>query len=98
MERRKDDMVAALWANEGFNDDKGSRTNALEEIESNFQAVRDKIMGGYTDDEAEIDPDNPFFNPTMRAMKKLDESLGSDGTVEQRVAQESDYSKYIDQP
>ena len=97
MERRKDDMISALWSNEGFNDDKGSRAAAITEIEESYQSALDMLHSGGDEQEEEIDPDNPFFSSTMRKMKELDQQVASDGTVQDRVAQEADYSKYIDQ-
>ena len=96
LERRKDQMVSALWANEGFNDDKGSRLNAINEIEGHYAEAIQNIMGNRHEVEKEIDPDNPFFKPTMQAMKKLDERMDQDGTVAERVKQEADFGD-IDQ-
>jgi hypothetical protein len=97
MERRKDSMISALWSNDGFNDDKGSRQNAIQEIEESFQAAISQVRGGMSEDEEQIDPDNPFFSNTMRQMKKLDEQMSSSGTVQQRIEQEADFSRYVDQ-
>jgi hypothetical protein len=97
MERRKDSMISALWSNEGFNDDKGSRQNAITEIEGHFQAAIDNINGPNSrPDEEEIDPDNPFFSSTARKMQQLDEKIQG-GTVQDHVDAGNDYDRYIDQ-
>lgn len=85
-------MIAALWSNSNYDDDKGTRTSAIEEIESNFQEVVD-ILTGNTPPEEDIDESNPFFGQMKKGMKKLEEPLDREGTVKEVV----DYSRYIDQ-
>jgi hypothetical protein len=97
LERRKEGMIHALWANDGFNDNKGTRQNAIQEIEANFEEAKNAVLG-LLPEEAEIDKDNPFFAQMEKGMAKLHESHGeSEETVKARIDQEADFHRYIDQ-
>lgn len=90
-------MVSALWANDGFNDDKGTRANAIQEIEANFEEAVASLTGA-RDLEEEIDPDNPFFKQMKEGLDRLGEVKGVDAeTVEAAIKQESEFTRYIDQ-
>ena len=93
LEERKDKMVAALWANSNYDDDKGTRQKAIEEIEGNFNAAVDEIISGVPRDE-KIDKDDPFFaplknQPEVEAVPKPDETVMANMT--------EDMMRYIDQ-
>jgi hypothetical protein len=55
LESRKNDMVMALWSNEGFNAE-GVRTEAIGEIEAHYKEAIDQITG-VAPEEEEIDKD-----------------------------------------
>lgn len=91
-------MVAALWSNSNWDDDKGTRKEAIEEIEENFLEVTEIIMSGVTpSDEAEIDEGNPFFGAAKKVLEKVKEPNDYQGNVEEVLKSQSDYGKFIDQ-
>lgn len=98
LERRKEQIVAAFWANDGMNDDKGTRQKAIEDIEENFQAAVDQILGN-APPEDEIDESNPFWGQMKKSMEQIHGHLPvTDAeTVQKQIEQEDEYSKYIDQ-
>jgi hypothetical protein len=85
LDNRKSSMIAALWANSNYDDDKGSRKRAIEEIEENFAEVVQSIVDPGSQ-EAEIDPDNPFFNESARSKQKLEAPRNDEGTVSENIA------------
>lgn len=90
-------MIAAFWANDGMNDDKGTRANAIQELEQNFEDAISAILGGGTE-EAEIDKSNPFFAAMEKGLAKLELPEGmSEESMKAVIAQEQDFQKYIDQ-
>lgn len=97
LERRKNMMVSALWANSNYDGDgKGSnpRTEAIEEIDRNYEQAIALINAGPQEQEPEDDADNPFFAAAKRGVAALDRPLaGEDGTVKDVI----DYSEGIDQ-
>lgn len=80
LERRKDQMINALWANSNYDDDKGTRQKAIEEIEENFQSAVRQVFGKPGDalfEEEEIDEENnPFFKSAKEGRQKLFDQLG----------------------
>ena len=96
MERRKEMMIAALWANSGFEGEEGTtaRRDAIEDLEANYLAVTEKIMAGtsVTDEEEEIADPYGFFKAGKRGVEKLGEPRDDEGTVREVI----DYSE-IDQ-
>lgn len=97
MERRKDAMIAALWSNSNWDDDKGSRREAIEELEENFEQAAAIITTGEVDEGEEIDKDNPFFGQMEKGIEKVMAARSDEGTVSDVVKEQSDYSRYIDQ-
>ena len=95
-------MINGFWSNEGMNDDKGTRQQAIDDLESSFKNAVAAIMAntGFqkSDGEAEIDKQNPFF-AAMKDVPKLEEptkpELKSVETVVEEQQQEFD--RYIDQ-
>jgi hypothetical protein len=91
-------MVAALWANSNFDDTKGTRKNAIDEIEENFeQAVEMILAGPQPEEEAAIDEDNPFFAPVKRQMAKLEAPRQDEGSSTVKDVVGDEYARYIDQ-
>lgn len=101
LETRKDRMIAALWSNSNWDDDKGSRKDAIEEIEENFEEATEMILLGIgpQEEEVEIDEDNPFFAAAKRGVEKIQAPRNDEGsgTVEDVVKSQSEYTKFIDQ-
>jgi len=62
-------MIAALWSNSNYDDDKGTRKNAIEELEENFTEAINMILG--VTREEEIAEDNPFFAPAFKGMQDV---------------------------
>lgn len=93
LEERKDRMVASLWANSNYDDDKGTRQKAIEEIEGNFNAAVDEIVSGAPKDET-IDKDDPFFAP-LKNQPEVEEVADPNASVAANLTEE--YMKYIDQ-
>lgn len=87
-------MIASLWSNSNFDDDKGTRQSAISEIEENFQDAVDAIHGELPPEE-EIDEKNPFFGQMKKGMEKIHQPRDDEGSVGQVV--DAEYSKYIDQ-
>lgn len=83
LDKRKSSMIASLWANSNYDDDKGSRKRAIEEIEENFSQVVDSIVN--PNQEADIDPDNPFFNPAARAKAQIEAPRNDEGKVSENI-------------
>lgn len=94
LENRKDQMISALWSNSNYDDDKGTRQKAVEEIEANFQsAVNQIVSGGKQAREAEIDENNPFFAAAKKSQKKLFEQVGITDKENSTVKEIIDYHK-----
>lgn len=87
MRDQKNGMIAALWANSNYDDDKGTRRQAIEEIESNFEQVSDLIQHGEgrLEDEVTEMADNPFLAPAIRATRELEAPKHKEGTVRDNV-------------
>jgi hypothetical protein len=80
-----------------MNDDKGTRANAIEEVERQFDEMVQSIQGAGPE-EVEIDKENPFFAAMEKGMAKLELPPGMDQeTMKAVVEQQQDFSKYIDQ-
>ena len=95
LEGRKDQMVASLWANSNYDDDKGTRQKAIEEIESSFQSVVMQVFEGVqTEQEEEIDEaNNPFFAAAKKGQQKLFEQVGITEDENASVKEVIDYHK-----
>ena len=83
----------ALWSNSNYDDDKGTRQQAIESLEEHFDEAVKIIRFGKPPEE-EIDEDNPFFAPALKGVEKIEGPANSSGTVQQAVG---DYARYIDQ-
>lgn len=91
LERRKEMMISALWANSGFEGQDGAnaRRDAIEELETNYEEAVSGILGG-TEPEPEIDKSNPFFAAAERGLAKVAPPPKTDGTVAEAVDEEPD--------
>jgi hypothetical protein len=97
LERRKDSMIASLWSNSNYDDDKGTRRQAIEELEENFEEAKNFVLFG-PEEEIEIAEDNEFFNAAERGLQKIQAPRNDEGTVNEVVQkEEQDYGKFIDQ-
>jgi hypothetical protein len=89
-------MVAALWSNSNWDDDKGTRKKALADIENNYQEALAKLEYAINPDSApkveEIDYDNPFFAASKRGQEKLQAKMGNIETMPNY--EETRFSKY----
>ena len=100
LEQRKEQMISALWSNSNWDDDKGTRKQAIEELEENFSVAIDRIMGRVTEEEVEVDDAYGFFAAGERKLKAIETPANPDGTVGEAVEEEkelSEFEKYIDQ-
>ena len=89
-------MVAALWANSNYDDDKGTRQGAIEQLETSFTNALTTILDGTTEED-QIDKTNPFFAQMEKGMEKLHGRVVQGSTVEKVIEQEgSDSSKEED--
>jgi hypothetical protein len=97
-------MVAALWSNSNWDDDKDTRKNAIEELdEKHKEALRfiygdEKASVSVSSDEieeAEIDKSNPFFAAVDRGMAKLDTKFGHVSRSDDE--QNKEYLRNLDQ-
>ena len=69
---RKEKMIAALWANSNYDDDKGSRQKALQEIEANFETwISEFTHGTLTPAEEEVEDTYGFFEAGKRGEEKI---------------------------
>ena len=97
LEKRKEQMIAALWSNSNWDDDKGSRKQAIEELEDNFKAQIDKLKGLGQEVEVEMEDTFGFFAAGERKLKELEVPGEPDGTVGEVLKEQSEHQKYIDQ-
>jgi hypothetical protein len=93
LEGRKDQMISALWSNSNYDDDKGTRQKAIEEIEANFQSAISQIISNETSAEEEIDESNPFFVAAKKSQQKLFEQVGILDKENSTVQEIIDYHK-----
>lgn len=93
LEARKDQMIASLWANSNYDDDKGTRQKAIEEIEENFQSVVDQIFDGEPQEEEIDEQNNPFFKSAKKGQEKLFRQVGITSDENSTVKDVIDYHK-----
>jgi len=102
LERRKDAMIAALWANSNY-DGEGEgkpspRPRAIEQIEENYDEAAEKILSGRLGQEEKTEEQEDkfgFFAAGERGLKKVLAPRNDEGKVADVVGE--DYSKEIDQ-
>jgi len=95
LEARKDQMINALWSNSNYDDDKGTRQKAIEEIEANFETVIFQVFDSAAQhQEEEIDEaNNPFFASAKKGQEKLFEQVGITSDENSTVKEVIDYHK-----
>ena len=86
LERRKEMMIAALWANSGFEGKEGAeaRKQAIEELEEHYDEAVKSIMFKAPVEE-DIDDNNPFFAASSRGLAKVLDPAKSDGSVQEAI-------------
>jgi hypothetical protein len=98
LERRRDGMIAALWSNPNFDDDKGTRKGAIEEIEQNCEEVIHFILTGQNpEEEFELEDEYGFFAAGRRGQVKLMEKYGRNADGSTTVQEVIDYGEFVDQ-
>jgi len=94
LEGRKDQMIASLWANSNYDDDKGTRQKAIEEIEENYQEVIVQVFeGAKAEPEEEIDESNPFWASAKKGQEKLFAQVGITDDENSTVKEVIDYHR-----
>lgn len=94
LEARKLAMTTGFWANDGLNDDKGSRTDALENLEEQFQKAVELVYSGNAVSEEEEnvltqeDEDNPFLAPAIKATREIQTPEDSPDEMSDEVKQD----------
>ncbi len=101
LEARKLAMITGFWANDGMNDDKGTREKALQELEDQFQNAIVMIETGRSYEEevgfTEEDEENPFLAPAIKAMRDIETPRNDEGTVEDAIKSDRDSDFGVDQ-
>ena len=94
LDRRKEMMIAALWANSGFEGQDGAnaRREAIEDLEMHYDEAVEKIHSGVqAEPEEEIDTDNPFWGQMQKGMDKIHQPREDEGTVQEALESEGQY-------
>lgn len=94
---RKLAMTTGFWANDGMNDEKNTRANALEKLEEQFNEAVELIYAGpqglaEREDEhrfTEEDEKNPFLLPAIQATRAIETPRDDEGTVQQVIESET---------
>lgn len=93
IERRKGAMIAALWSNSNYDDDKGSRQSAIDDLEQKSEAAINIVLTGVDPNEGEdIDEENPFFASMRKGQAKLAAKLEGT-TVGESIEYEGDFDQ-----
>lgn len=100
---QKQSMVAALWSNSNWDDDKdnkGHRKRAIEGIEENYreaiEAVELAMSTRPVEEEEKMDDNNPFFAAAERGLQKI-ETAYSGKPIPKDPDEEINYMKGLDQ-
>lgn len=86
-------MISSLWANSNYDDDKGTRQKAIEEIENNFNEAIMAVFGKDNTQEEEIDENNPFFSSAKKGQEKLFRQVGITDDENSTVKDVIDYHR-----
>ncbi len=97
LEERKLALTTGIWANDGFNDEKGTRSQALDQLDEQFKEAARIVYMGRQDQEAfrdqhrftQEDEENPFLRPAIEATRKFDTPRDDEGTVKQAIKDET---------
>lgn len=92
LERRKEMMIAALWANSGFEGQDGAnaRREAIEELEEHYDDAVKNILLKRQHKEDEIDKENPFFAAAERGLARIAPVAKTNGTVAEAIEDDTD--------
>ncbi len=89
-------MIAALWSNPNWDDDKDTRAKVIKEINGSFEnalKVLDREFEGVAPASDEPDMSTPFFAAAKRGRAKLEKKLVDADTIKP-----VDFSEYkVDQ-
>lgn len=92
LERRKLSLITGIWANDGLNDDKGTRGQHLEELEEQFEKAAAIIWNPGAREElrdqhrfTEEDEENPFLAPAIKATREIETPVDERGTVKDNL-------------
>lgn len=96
LEERKLALISGIWSNEGFNDDKGTREEALDNLEEQFKKAERLIFLGPKEQKRQADlhrftkedEENPFLRPAIEATRRLDTPRDDEGSVKQVVKED----------
>lgn len=69
-------MVAALFTNPNWDDEKADRTGRIKELNNHFNRAIELIYDPSLKDEQEIDWDNPFWQGHLRSIQRTREKWG----------------------
>jgi hypothetical protein len=101
LEARKNAMISGFWANDGLNDEKGSRQQALDDLEAQFTRATNMILSGETvqkDDQlTKEDEENPFLAPAIKATREIEMPRDAEGTVKGALESEGYDPNALDQ-
>jgi hypothetical protein len=88
LESRKYAMITGFWANDGMNDDKGTRQQALTQLEEQFDEAKKLVYAGASQPEdvlTEEDAENPFLAPAIKATREIETPRNDEGTVAEAI-------------
>lgn len=86
-------MISALWSNSNYDDDKGTRQKAIQDIETSFDNAVKEIFNSDNNEQNEINEENPFFAAAKKGQKKLFEQVGITDKENSTVKDVIDYHK-----
>lgn len=91
LEKRKEMMVAALWANSGFEGQEGAnaRKASIQQLEEHYDEAVARIWSPTgrlpEEEEEEIDEKNPFFAAAKKGMKEIEKPRNDEGSVREAL-------------
>lgn len=92
LEKRRLAIITGMWANDGLNGKENERTNALAELEDQFNTAVERVYTGDTEEAenrlTEEDEKNPFLRPAIEATRAIDTPRDDEGTVKQAIDSE----------
>lgn len=99
MDRRKDGIIASLWANSNWDDDKGTRAEAIHGIEEQYKEAMLIVHGlKPPPEEEQLDESDPFLRPALLATRTIDVPDGVDPeTVAEAMGMTSQDRSSLDQ-
>jgi hypothetical protein len=104
LESQKQAMVAALWSNSNYDDDKNTRSKAIRDIELSYsdaiEAVEHALGAAPVTEEQKLSESNEFFAAAERGLQKIErrvmEHRKKTGN-QSEYKEERDFSESIDQ-